>query len=387
MPELSPVAATGPMHHEEHTIFRARHAAIALTCAAALAGGVTACSAAKQISAAEKVNTAFDKLGETKSLTVKFSLDATPAQLLAMDKLEPSDTPLTSAESKQISGLGASLTFSADKPLKDAFGKTKTVDGQLDAAVDIDLEVHAGDGKPLAELRSIGGTEYVRVDVDAIVKLGGDSATADEINGMEKEFDQLPPSFAALKSLLKGKWVSIDSKKLEGVTKGLGDTAGTPSAAPTLDPSTQNKLVSALTGVFSRDVTLTDKGTVNGRDRIVVEAPAQKLVADVQKAVAPIAKGIPAIGGNFPTAAPTGVATGKASADILIAKDGSLSELSMDLGQLDPKAAAAKAQVPVSVSFDAKAAPTTAPAGAVAFDPTVLQDLLKSFAGSNPLAG
>jgi len=336
------------------------------------------------------VNSAFDKLGESKSLSVKFSLDATPAQLLAMDKLEPSGgTAATATQAKQISGLGASVTLSADKPLKDVLDSGKTANGQLDPALNLDFEVHAGDGKPLVEVRTVSGTEYLRVDVDAIVKLGGDSKATDEISGMHQMFDQMPASFAPLKSLLDGTWISIDPKKLADLTKSLGGTAGTatPSAAPSLDTATQNKLVNALTGVFSRDVTLTDKGTVNGHDRIVVEAPARKLVADVQKAIAPIAKGIPAIGSSFPTAAPTGVAPGKASADILINKDGSLSELSMDLGQLDPKAAAAKAQIPVSLSFDSKAAATTAPAGAVAFDPSILQDLIKDFSGAGPLAG
>ena len=348
---------------------------------------MTACSAAKQISAGEKVDTAFDKLGESKSLSVTFSLTATPAQLLAVQKLEPSGSGVTAAQAKQISGLGASLTLSADKPLKDVLDSAKLSSGSLDPALDFALEVHAGDGKPLVEVRAVDGKEYLRVAVQDIVKLGGDSKTADEINGMNKMFAQMPPSFAPLKSLLDGKWISIDPKKLADLDKSLGDTTGTPSAAPSLSADNENKLVNALTGVFSRDVTITDKGTVNGKDEIVVQAPADKLVADLQKAVAPIAKTIPGIGSSFPTSAPTGISTGKASADILINKDGSLSGLSFDLGQLDPKTSAAKAQIPVGLSFDTKAAATTAPTGAVAFDPSILQDMIKGFSGSNPLAG
>ncbi|MFC1420361.1 hypothetical protein [Streptacidiphilus cavernicola] len=335
------------------------------------------------------MGTAFDKLGASTSLTVRFSLDATPAQLLAMDKLEPSGTPATAADAKAISGLGASLTLSADKPLKDVLDAEQTANGRPDPSVNLDFEVHTGDGKSLAEIRDVKGMEYLRLDVNAIVRLSGDPAATDAVSGLEQMIGQMPPALAPLKSLIKGKWISIDPKKLDELAKGLDGEAGadTPSAAPSLDSATKNKLVSALAGVFSRDVTLTDKGTVNGRDHVVVEAPARKLVADVQKALAPIAKSIPGVGGSFPTAAPTGVPTGKASADILIDKDGSLSELSMDLGQLDPKAAAAKAQLPASVSFDTKAAATTAPAGAVAFDPSALQDLVKSFLGADPLAG
>ena len=383
MLEPCPVDAIGGTSYREHTIIRARHAALALTCVAALAGGVTACGAVKQISAANKVNTAFDKLDEGTSLSVKFSLDATPAQLLAMDKLEPSDDGAMSAlDAKQISGLGATLTLSAGKPLKDVFASGKSSSAQLDPALNFALEVHAGDGKPLVEVREVHGLEYLRVDLDAVNKL---SPIPGGTAGILKSFDGAPPAFAPLVDLVNGKWVSIDPKKLTALTKSLSGTAGlpTPSAAPSLDSATQNKLISALTGVFAQDVTLTDKGTVNGRDTIVVTAPARKLVADLQKAVAPIAKDIPEIGSEFPTSAPTGIATGKASADIVINKDGSLSKVSMDLGQLDPKAAKAKAQIPVSLSFDDHAAATTAPAGAVVFDPSILQDMIKSLAGSS----
>jgi hypothetical protein len=336
------------------------------------------------------VNSAFDKLGESHSLSVKFSLDATPAQLLAIDKLEPSDgDTTTAAETKEVSGLGASITLSADKPLKDVLNSGKGSGTQLDPALSLDFEVHAGDGKPLVEIRTVGGLEYLRVDVDSILKLVPIPGSTAEISSIRKSFDGAPPAFAPLVDLLNGKWISIDPKKLTALTKSLSGTAGvpTPSAVPSLDSATQNKLVSALTGVFAQDVTLDDKGTVNGRDTIVVTAPASKLVADLQKAIAPIAKGIPAIGSEFPTSAPTGIATGKVSADILINKDGSLSELSFDLGQLDPKAAKAKAQIPVSLSFDTHAAATTAPAGAVAFDPSILQEMIKSLGGAAALKG
>lgn len=387
MRERGPIAAIRPKHCKEHAIIRARHAVLTLTCAVTLAGGVTACGTAEQLSAANKVSTAFDKLGEGKSLSVTFSLDATPAQLLAADALDTSGgDKLTPAQAKQVSGLGATLTMSSDKPIKDVLNQAQaqSSSGRLDPALDFALEVHAGDDKPLIELRAVSGKEYLRVDVDGIVKLGGDSKAASEINGMHQAFADLPPSFAPLKSALDGKWISIDPKKLADFSKTLQEKAGTasatPSAVPTLDGATQDKLVKALTGVFTQDVTLTDKGTVNNQDHIVVEAPAQKLIADIQQAIAPIAKDIPALGSSFPTAAPTGVPAGNASADLLIDKDGSLSKLSIDLGQLDTPSSKGRAQLPASLTFDNKAAATTAPAGAVAFDPSVLQDLIKNFA-------
>lgn len=332
------------------------------------------------------MSTAFDKLGASKSLSMTFKLDATPAQLLAATGLDSSpDNKMTAAESKQFSGLGASITLSSDKPIKDVLDSAQaTADGALDPGLNLAFEVHAGDAKPLIEVRTVAGKEYLRTDLDAIAKLGGDSSTASEIAGIHDMFNGMPASFAPLKALADGKWISMDPKSFADLAKSFGGSAAaTPSAAPTLAPATKNKLVAALTDVFTQDVTLTDKGTADGVDHLVLEAPARKLVADVQKAVAPIAKDIPSIGSSFPTAAPTGIADGKASADIYLNADGAVSKLAIDLGQLD-STTAGKAQIPVSLTFDDKAAPTTAPAGAVAFDPKVLKDLFKNLGGLDP---
>lgn len=397
MADLSHGRGSPPGTGKEHAIIRARSTAIALSCSLVLAGGLAACSTAKQITTGEKVSTAFDKLGESRSLSLKFSLDATPAQLLALDATDrttdsSSGDKLTADQAKAVSGLGATLTVSADKPLKDALKSAgASADATVDPALNFSLEVHAGDGKPLVEVRQVSGKDYLRVDLASVAKLSGAGSTADEITGMQGMADSLPAAFAPFKALLKGKWISMDPKALADLGKNLpgqlGSAAGsTPSAAPSLDTATKNKLVKALTGVFEQDVTLTDKGIENDKDHIVVEAPAKKLVEDIEKAVAPIVKSIPAtksipgLGTAFPTAAPTDLTDGKASADVLINKDGSLSKLSLDLGQLAPSTESGQ-HLPVSLSFDAQAPVTTAPADATELTATQLQDMVKSFAG------
>ena len=377
---------------KEYTITRTRQAALVLACTVALAGGVAACGAAKQLSAGQKVGTAFDKLGESKSLSVKFSLDATADQLLALDKAEQangdesSDDAMPAQVAKNMAGLGASLTMSADKPLKDVLDSAKTNSGQLDPALNFAFEVHGGDAKPLFEVRVVNDKDYLRVDLDELSKLGsGDASMVDGLKSLKTEVAQMPAAYDAVKDLVNGKWVSLDPKKLSDLTKSLGGgtTADpTPSALPSLSSSDQSKLVKALTGVFTSDVTLDDKGTQDGKDHIVVTAPARKLVADIQNAVEPIAKDIPTIGSAFPTGAPTSVPDKSVNADVYVNKDGSLSKLSLDVWQLNPKGTADQ-HLPLSLSFDTQAAPTTAPAGATELTSGVIQDLVNSFSGDD----
>ncbi|WP_042399187.1 hypothetical protein [Streptacidiphilus carbonis] len=386
-------------HRKEYAITRTRQAALVLACTVALAGGVAACGAAKQLSAGAKVSTAFDKLGESKSLSVKFSLDATADQLLALDKAEiaagdeSKSDAMTAQDAKNLAGLGASITMSADKPLKDVLDSAKAGSGgRLDPGLNFALELHGGDAKPLFELRVVNSKDYLRVDLDELSKLGSsDKSLAGGISGMKSGVAQLPSAYNAVKDLVNGRWVSIDPKQLSGLTKSLGGggttAAPSPSALPSLSSGDQNKLVKALTGVFTVDVTLDDKGTQDGKDHIVVTAPARKLVADIQNAVEPIVKDVPTIGSSFPTAAPTSVPDKSMSADVYINNDGSLSKLSLDVWQLNPKGTADQ-HLPLSLSFDTQAAPTTAPAGATELTSGVIQDMLKGMgAGSSDGSG
>jgi hypothetical protein len=293
---------------------------------------------------------------------------------------------MTAQDAKTVAGLGASITMSADKPLKDVLDSAKSGSGQLDPAVNFAVEVHGGDAKPLFELRVVNSKDYLRVDLDEVSKLGGgDKSLVDGLSGLKSGVAQMPAAYDAVKDLVNGKWVSLDPKKLSDLTKTLGGGAtadATPSALPSLSSNDQSKLVKALTGVFTSDVTLDDEGTQDGKDHIVVTAPARKLVADIQNAVEPIAKGIPTLGNAFPTGAPTSVPEKSVSADVYVNQDGSLSKLSLDVWQLNPKGTADQ-HLPLSLSFDTQAAPTTAPVGATELTAGVIQDMIKGLGGDN----
>ncbi|QMU68332.1 hypothetical protein [Streptacidiphilus sp. P02-A3a] len=354
-----------------------------------MVGGVAACGAVKQLTTAEKVSTAFDKLGDSDSLSVSFSLDATAAQLVSLD--QGTSDAMKMVDAKNVAGLGATLTLSADKPLSQALKSVRTTGGEIDPTTDpslgVDLEVHAGGQKSLFEVRMVGGLEYLRVDLDNLMALSDDASTNQDIAGMQAGLGQMPPQYAPLKDLFEGKWVSLDPKQLAQVAKGLGgDSAaagasGLPTSIPSISTGTRNNLVSALTGLFEQDLTLSDQGTVDGQDHIVVQGSEAKLAAGVQQAFEPVAKAIPGLASAYPTAAPTGVPDKNVSADLYVGKDGSLSKVSFDFWQLNPHGKAGE-HLPLSLGFNDQAAAPTAPTGAVPIPAALIQSLAQSMAAN-----
>lgn len=296
-------------------------------------------------------------------------------------------------DAKNVAGLGATLTLSADKPLNQALKTVQTSTGTIDPSQDpslgFDLEVHAGGGKSLFEVRQAGGLEYLRINLDNLESLSGDADTNQTLSGLQAETGQMPPQYALIKDLIEGKWVSFDPKQLSKLEKSMGSAVpgasgaptGLPTSLPSISTSTRNNLMSALTNLFEQDVTLSDKGTVNGQDHIVVEGSEAKLAAGIVQAFAPVAKSIPGIGDSYPSTAPTGVPAKNISADLYIGKDGALSKLSFDFWQFNPKGKPGE-HLPVSLTFNDQAGAPVAPTGAVAVPPSLLQSLAQNIASS-----
>ena len=369
------------MQFKEPTITRIRKATLVLACSLAAVTGVAACGAVKQMTTGEKVSTAFSKLGDSDSLSVSFSLDATAAQLEALD--QGTSDAMSAVDAKNVAGLGATVTVSADKPLNQVFAAAKSASGSsLPPSVGFDVEVHAGGGKPLFEIRAVDQVEYVKVDLDNLLSLSGDASGSQDISGIMGELDQMPPEYAPIKDLAEGKWVSIDVKALTKAATGSGSAASPlPTSVPSISKSTESTLVSSLTSLFEQNITLSDQGTANGLDHIVITGPEQKLVDGIQQAFAPVAKEIPGIGSSYPTAAPTGVPDKNVSADLYIGKDGALSKVGFDVWQLNPKGKPTE-HLPVSLTFDDKAAAPTVPEGAVAIPTSLIQNLMQSIVGN-----
>ena len=351
---------------------------VAAACTSVLAGGLAACGAVKELSAAEKVSDAFGKLGDGKSFSAKLSFDATAAQIEAFGVA--TNDKIDSKSADTLASLSLSFGVSADKPLKD-LGAVKNPAAGADAltadkSVSFSFAVAGKDGKSVAEVRQAGGKTYLQADAAAAAALFGQDAS--EITAVS---ESLP---GALKGALSGKWISIDPKALQDFSETVaeqapGATGAKPSAAPTVKPETAQSFLNAVKDVFSRDTSFEDKGKKDGKQLIVVSASARTVADDLLKAVQPLAKEIPTMG-KVPTAVPTDVPDRKLALNVLL-DGGALSSISFDLAQLDEKAAPG-ATLPIKIAFGKDVPAIQAPAGATEITTADIEGVFGSLAGA-----
>ncbi|MFF4650532.1 hypothetical protein [Streptomyces sp. NPDC001380] len=366
----------------------ARTTLTAAGCAALLAAGTAGCGTVRQLSAAEKVHSAAERLTDGRTLAGELSLQATPAQLRAFAGLSGDSMGQRDAES--FADLRLAFSVSADRPLKDvpALRSGVVAPGTAglsgDRSVDLSCTLRRRDGGVLVEVRQVDGRMYGRVDLDAFAALVG--ADPGDMDAMESD---IPPELGTFRKALHGEWISLDPALLRrGTDAARRQAGGAPSTGPSPDPAAQRRLLDAVGAVLADDVSFEDKGTEGGADRVVVSAPARTLVRDLQKAVRPLVPGapgssglpgipgipgtpgLPGLGDGLPADAAEGIPDRPVSADLLI-RDGALASVSVDLARLEPKASWSD-HLPLRLTFSRTAPPVQAPPHAT---PLTAEDL------------
>ncbi|MFJ8828287.1 hypothetical protein ACIREE_42065 [Streptomyces sp. NPDC102467] len=311
-------------------------------CAVLLLATTAACGTVENLTAAQKIDRAADRLGERTSLSVELGLDASPA---ALTKLAGSDDEVLPPEmAEALTKSRISISVRSKKPLADS--------GEKDI-VGAGLRISGPQGV-LAEYRLSGDYVYYRMDIDAFSELAGFPApTADD----------LPPGKEgkAFRNVINGKWVKFQTGDLkERSAERSGKKAGGKADEESVDSATQKKIMEAVRGALENNVTLTDKGDTNGTEHVTAKAPFRKLLTDVIAKLRPISDELPE-GAELPTAKDLKDAPNKKVAVDFAIKDGTLTGISMDIAPLADDAHGAK--VPLSLRFG-KAGDITAPAGA-----------------------
>ncbi|MFD8478972.1 hypothetical protein [Kitasatospora sp. NPDC059673] len=366
-------------------IRRSVRAGIAVTTGAVLiAGGVTACGAAKQLTAGEKLSGAFNKLGDAKSMSFQLSFDATPEQFVAFGKAV--DDPIEQKNADLLSDLVLNVSISADKPLKDTeafkFSGSDTVNDSYDlngVALAYSLSTKKS-GKTYADIRQIGERMYLKADVRGIAELGGeDTKQVDEFVAA------LPAGAGPIKDVVDGKWVSLDLKKMQeeikktkGTGAGTGAEAGSPfDAMPGMDPAERKRFIKTAKAVISKNISVEEKGKSGDADVIQVSAQARPVVEGLMKAFEKLAEGSSALP-SLPSSDFEDIPDRKITADVMI-KNGKAQAVTFDLMQFADKPDAS-AHFPLRLGFNADAPAVAAPTGATELDLAKLQDVFMAMA-------
>ncbi|MFI6443316.1 hypothetical protein [Kitasatospora sp. NPDC050543] len=357
----------------------------ATACSAVVATGLTACSAVQQLSAADKVAKAFDRIDEGRTFRAQFSVEATPDQLIAFGKAV--HDPIEPKAAEALSGLSLEMAVSADKPLKelDSFKKAQE-SGDFntvseDAALDFSYVLSGRGGKVYVDLRHVDAKTYLKLDLAALAELGGEDPA--KVRGFADEF---PSDLKALKDAMAGQWISLDPKVLEKFGEeaaagapGRAKGGATPSAKPSLDPKTAKDLNKTIGDVLSHNLSFEDKGKKDGTEHLVVSAPARRLADELLKAVKPAAKDLPQLK-TLPSAAPTSVPDRTVGVDLYL-KDGSLSALTFDVAQL-AKDVGPDVHLPVKLAFSKDAPAPQAPGAATPLTSDDLEGIMGAVVGA-----
>ncbi|MET8767258.1 hypothetical protein [Streptomyces sp. NPDC004658] len=310
----------------------------------------------EQLSAGKKLDRAFEKLGEKKTLSFELDLDTDAASLKALDaKSDPAPgEEIPDEVAKMFSDAKITVTVQSKKPLDES--------GEKDL-VGTALKVSGPKGD-LVEYRVIGDYTYIRADVEAMGAVTG--------SPMPKA-DDLPPEAGAFKNVLQGKWVKFDTRKMDEAA-----AEGGPAPAPSFDAKTQKKLVKALRDVIAREVRFKTAGGGDGTEHVTATAPFRTLVTKLFGELRPLAKDLPP-GMELPTDKDLKDApNAKVTADFTL-RNGELSQVDVDLAKLAESAKVKKLGLTLRLREGTR---PTAPAGATTLDP---KDLLGGFLGGPPM--
>jgi hypothetical protein len=209
---------------EELLISAIRKTLTATAVATAVLAGSAACGTVENLSAGQKLDQAFEKLGKERSLSFELDLDTDAASLKALDAGAEPGEEIPEELAELLSDARISLSVRSKKPLEES--GEKDLDGMA-------LKFGGPDGD-LFEYRLVGDYTYVRADLEAVGRMSGSPMPS---------ADELPDSAGAFKKLLSGEWIKISTKEVEeagGRMSGAeGAEDGEPSADPTLDAKPQ----------------------------------------------------------------------------------------------------------------------------------------------------
>lgn len=330
---------------DEETIITAiRKTLTATAVVGAVLAGSAACGTVEQISAGQKLDQAFGKLGKEKTISFELDLDTDAQSLKALDALsnpEPGEE-IPDEVADLLSDAKISVTAQSKKPIDES--------GEKDlVGMAMKVRAHGGD---IVEYRVIGDYTYIRSDAELLGKAMGAPVPSAQ---------DLPPEASGLKKALDGEWVKINTKEMAETTAEPGTE---PEPEPTLDARTQKQLLDALRKTVAREVDFETADGEDGAERITATAPFRTLIGELLDEMRPLAKKLPP-GMELPTDGDLKeIPDGEVTADFTL-KNGELSEVHVDLAELAENAEVKKLGLVVRMT---EGQTLTAPAGATELD-------------------
>lgn len=378
---------TPPVRLRTRTACRA---AAVLSCAALVAGSVSACSQAERLTTGMKVRNAVMKLGEQPSATVVASVDGTPEQARAF--LVRARDGHGEAEVSRLAAerlARAELTVSAgtgDETEELALKDMPEADAaNVAAALDFG-------GDQVAAVKSVDDELYLKADLEYLVEEAEASGRwrqrAEEITGLA---DDLPSTLEATKDALRGGWVRVDPMAFDDfaeAAEALAVRQRARSKVPhvyeeqarryrevrdavtvgqALEGQPQRAFLASVQDLFREHARFDGRGEHAGAEHVRMTLPGRKAAKDIVAALRPLGAEID----------PARVPDRDITADLTIRR-GQLTALDLDLGRLVGGPAESRPRLPLRLEISGgDAVAVTEPPGAQELLP---QDLVAAMA-------
>ncbi|MEE1931028.1 hypothetical protein V1J52_23085 [Streptomyces sp. TRM 70351] len=345
---------------------RPRRALAALCATVLLLAGTAACSAAERLTTALRVKAAVERLGEHREVSVTARLDATQAQAHAYlrHRAGPgADDERLRRQARLLTDLEVAAAVRSGKPLRDLAPSDR-----LDSATAVSFG-----GQDVFGVRSVDRRLYVHVSLAALVRdVGPRGPVLRHAPELEQLTEDLPSSLRAAQAALRGYWVHVKPAEFGEFAEVLGGEAGEPaerlarSTSVLTGASVQHRLADAVGGTLREHAGFQDAGRRGGAEHVTVTLPARQAATTLAAALEPLRHHL-----GDPDLAALERAPDRAVRLDLGIRDGVLASLTVDLGQLDPRAPGA---LPLRLEFaPGEVTAVAAPRGARSLAP---QDLL-----------
>ncbi|MBN3932749.1 hypothetical protein IQ279_24585 [Streptomyces verrucosisporus] len=337
---------------------------------ALLTAASAACQAPGRADAATRVRQAVERLGEweTVSATVRVEASADEIHAFLRREHERGDGPAVSrTDALLLSRMETAFVFGSDRPLKDLGDKDR-----LDTAAAVNFG-----NRDVAAYKSVGADFYVRADWKRLAhETNRSRETVVRAAGLARSADSLPPSLAAARDMLEGRWVQMDPEEFDHFARAVGGKYGERAQrlANSVDvlqsARAQHHVIGAVRRALEDHAALREAGRADGTERVRVTLPAREVADGLASALAPLEERFDGIGFSWLERAPDRRVTAE-----LALRGGVLSGMTVDLTQFTGRTDAGEVagemeEIPLTVSFaPGSAVPVKAPRGARWLDP------------------
>ncbi|WP_116211559.1 hypothetical protein [Streptomyces olivoreticuli] len=341
----SPAARPTPSPSEPIINSTQKKTLAAVGCATLIAAASTACGITGSANTAEaKVKKAFYALGQQKALSADVHFDANADTIYNALRGEED---FERRDADMLAELKLSYQVAYDKPLKDLGPDDQD-------AARAAFTISRDDGKPMVEVRSIGGKKlFARADLKTLAAMSHDSDKPD-FDALARKAEQLPPSMDGLKNALRGEWVVLDTDAFQD----------SPSTSDRLDAKTQQQVFRTVGKALGDNAKYKGAPTRDGADHVKVTVPAKKAAKELAAGLKPLADKLGTKSDKLSRDL-DGIPDQDVTVDVAI-KNGMVSGLTVDLAQFDKKM---KGELPLVFDIHADAPTVEAPSGAKEFNP------------------